>query len=353
MTTNDLLAILPLVVLVAWGLGVLLVDLWVPEGRKGITALLAATGLAVSMGLSLAQVNQSMTAFQGMVVVDGFAVFLNVLFLGSGMAGIALAYDYLKRMGIERGEYYFLLLMTISGMMLMAYAFDLIVFFLALELLSIPLYVLAGFARQRESSEEASLKYFLLGSFASGFVLYGVAMVYGATAHTGLPDIVAAVNNGSANPALLLVGAALILVGFGFKVAAVPFHMWTPDVYQGAPSPVTGFMSVGAKAAGFAALLRIFMVAFPSLADQLAPAAWVIAALTMIVGNVLAISQTNIKRLLAYSSIANAGYILMAFVSFGQGQAAQDAVASALVLPGGVRADQLWRLGRGDRARAG
>jgi len=330
MTTNDLLAILPLVVLVVWSLAVLLVDLWVPDGRKGITALFAATGLAVSMGLSLAQVNQSMTAFQGMVVVDGFAVFLNVLFLGSGMAGIALAYDYLKRMDMERGEYYFLLLVTISGMMLMAYAYDLIIIFLALELLSIPLYVLAGFARQKEGSEEASLKYFLLGSFASGFVLYGVAMVYGATAGTGLRDIVGAVNSGTANPALLLVGAALILVGFGFKVAAVPFHMWTPDVYQGAPTPVTGFMSVGAKAAGFAALLRIFMVAFPSLANQLAPAAWIIAALTMIVGNVLAISQTNIKRLLAYSSIANAGYILMAFVSFGQGQAAQDAVASGL-----------------------
>ncbi len=330
MTTNDLLSILPLVVLVGWALALLLVDLWIPEGRKGITALLAALGMAVSMGLSLAQANQSVMAFHGMVVVDGFAVFLDVLFLGSGMAGVALAYDYLKRMGMERGEYYSLLLFTLSGMMLMSYAGDLIIVFLALELLSIPLYVLAGFARARESSEEASLKYFLLGSFASGFVLYGVALVYGATAHTGLRDIVAAVNAGTANPALLLAGAALILAGFGFKVAAVPFHMWTPDVYQGAPSAVTGFMSVGAKVAGFAALLRIFVVAFPSLAGQLAPVAWVIAALTMVVGNVLAISQTNIKRLLAYSSIANAGYILMAFVSFGRADAANDAVASGL-----------------------
>jgi NADH-quinone oxidoreductase subunit N len=157
-----------------------------------------------------------------------------------------------------------------------------------------------------------------------------VALVYGATAHTGLRDVVAAISSGAANRPLLIAGGALLLAGFGFKVAAVPFHMWTPDVYQGAPSAVTGFMSVGAKVGGFAALLRIFIIAFPSLTATLAPAAWVIAALTMIVGNVLAISQTNIKRLLAYSSIANAGYILMAFVGFGSPTVASDAVASAL-----------------------
>jgi NADH-quinone oxidoreductase subunit N len=330
MTNQDLLSILPLIVLLAWALTLLLVDLWVPANRKGITALLAAFGLAVSLGLSLPQANQSLTGFGGMVVADGFAVFMNVLVLGSGVAGVALAYDYLKRMGIERGEYYCLLLFAISGVMLMSYAADLIVVFLALELLSIPLYILAGFARPRSDSEEASLKYFLLGSFASAFVLYGVALVYGATAHTGLRDVVAAISSGAANRPLLIAGGALLLAGFGFKVAAVPFHMWTPDVYQGAPSAVTGFMSVGAKVGGFAALLRIFIIAFPSLTATLAPAAWVIAALTMIVGNVLAISQTNIKRLLAYSSIANAGYILMAFVGFGSPTVASDAVASAL-----------------------
>jgi NADH-quinone oxidoreductase subunit N len=330
MTNQDLFSILPLAVLIVWALGLLLADLWVPAGRKGITALLAALGLAVALGLSLAQAGQSVTGFGGMVSADGFAVFLNVLVLGSGVAGVALAYDYLKRTGIERGEYYVLLLFCISGIMLMAYATDLIVIFLALELLSIPLYVLAGFARPRSDSEEASLKYFLLGSFASAFVLYGIAMVYGATAHTGLRDVVAAIDSGSANTPLLVAGGALLLAGFGFKVAAVPFHMWTPDVYQGAPSAVTGFMSVGAKIGGFAALLRIFVFAFPKLAATLSPAAWVIAALTMIVGNVLAISQTNIKRLLAYSSIANAGYILMAFVSFGSPTVANDAVASAL-----------------------
>jgi NADH-quinone oxidoreductase subunit N len=330
MTTQDFYAVLPLAFLIVWALVVLLVDLWVPAGRKGITALLAALGLGAALGLSLAQAGQSLTGFGGMVVVDGFAVFLNVLVLASGVAGVALAYDYLKRMGIERGEYYSLLLFTISGVMLMAYAADLIVVFLALELLSIPLYILAGFGRPHPSSEEASLKYFLLGSFASAFVLYGVALVYGATGHTGLRDVVAAIGSSSANLPLLVAGGALLLAGFGFKVAAVPFHMWTPDVYQGAPSAVTGFMSVGAKVGGFAALLRIFVIAFPALSPVLAPAAWVIAALTMIVGNVLAIVQTNMKRLLAYSSIANAGYILMAFVSFGSPTASNDAVASAL-----------------------
>jgi len=222
------------------------------------------------------------------------------------------------------------LMFSISGMMLMAQAIDLIIVFLALELLSIPLYVLAAFARPRTESEEAGLKYFLLGAFATGFVVYGIALVFGATSYTSLSGILASLQSGAAVRPLLLIGAALILIGFGFKVAAVPFHMWTPDVYEGAPSPVTGFMAVGAKAAGFAALLRVFVGALPSLSPDLVPVLWGLSALTMIIGNLLAISQTNIKRLLAYSSIAHAGYILMAFVSFGNAKVAPDAVASAL-----------------------
>lgn len=330
MTSNDLYALLPLITLVIWALLLLLVDLFIPKERKGITALLAALGLAVTLGLSLSQKGQALTAFGGMVTVDGFSVFLNALFLASGLAGVALAYDYLRRTGIERGEYYVLLLFSIGGMMLMAVAADLIVVFLALEMLSIPLYILTGFARPQVDSEEAALKYFLLGAFASGFVLYGTALIYGATAHTDLQGIVAAVASGSQTPLLLLVGAGLFLVGFGFKVAAVPFHMWTPDVYQGAPSSVTGFMAVGAKAAGFAALLRVFVTAFPSLAPGLTPILWGLAALTMVVGNVVALAQNNIKRLLAYSSIAHAGYLLMALVPFGQGAVVGDAVASIL-----------------------
>ena len=193
---------------------------------------------------------------------------------------------------------------SISGMMLMSMAADLIVIFLALELLSIPLYVLAGFARPRTDSEEAAIKYFLLGAFASGFLVYGVAIIFGATGYTGLTEILGAVESGSANLTLLAIGAGLILVGLSFKVAAVPFHMWTPDVYQGAPSSVTAFMAVGAKVGGFAALMRIFVSALGVLAIDFTAVLWGLAALTMILGNIVAISQKNIKRMLAYSSIA-------------------------------------------------
>jgi NADH-quinone oxidoreductase subunit N len=332
MTYTDLITLLPLIFLTVWACLLLLVELFIPKGRKGWTALLAALGLAAAMGLTILYAGQQRFAFSGMVVLDGFSSFLDVLFLATGLLGIALAYGYLRRMGIERGEYYALLLFSVTGMMLMAQAANLIVIFLALELLSIPLYVLAAFARPRLDSEEAGLKYFLLGAFSTGFVVYGIALVFGATGTTQLTEIVAATAGNGSGPAvslpLLAIGAALILVGFGFKVAAVPFHMWTPDVYQGAPTPVTGFMAVGAKAAGFAALLRIFVTALPGLHVNLVPVLWGLAALTMLVGNLLAISQTNIKRMLAYSSIAHAGYILMALTAYGN--VAGDAVASAL-----------------------
>ncbi len=323
-------AILPLAVLVAWACALLLIDLFLPKERKGWTALLSAVGLLVSLVLTLTRLDQSTTAFNGMVSVDGFANFLSLLFLASGLVAIAISYDYIKRMGLDRGEYYVLLLFAVSGMMLMGMASDLIVVFLALELLSIPLYVLAGIATPRSDSEESSLKYFLLGSFSTGIVVYGIALVFAATGTTSLTGIVDAINAGSALDALLLVGAALLLIGLGFKVAVVPFHMWTPDVYQGAPTSVAAFMAIGAKAAGFAALLRVFVIAFPSLSVDLAPILWIVSALTMILGNVAAIAQHNIKRLLAYSSIANAGYILMALVPYGQPGMADKAVAAAL-----------------------
>jgi NADH-quinone oxidoreductase subunit N len=334
MTLTDLVtnlaATMPLNVLVVWACALLVVDLFLPKERKGLTALLAALGMLVAMGFAIAQMGDQTVAFNGMVVVDGFANFLTILFLGSGLVGVALAYDYLTRMGLQRGEYYILLMFSLAGMILMGLAGDLIVVFLALELLSFPLYVLAGFARPRLDSEEAAIKYFLLGAFASGFVVYGIALVFGATGSTALSSIVETTSSGAANLGLLAIGAALILVGLGFKVAAVPFHMWTPDVYQGSPSAVTAFMAVGAKAGGFAALLRVFIVAFSVLAIDFTPILWVLAALTMILGNVVAISQSNIKRMLAYSSIAHAGYILMAFVPYGQAQVASKAVAAAL-----------------------
>lgn len=323
--------ILPLLVLTAWASALLLADLFIK--RKGITALLAALGLAITLGLALSQIGVSDTGFNNMVVLDGFSTFVNALLLVSGLFGVALAYGYVKRTGIERGEYYTLLLFSVTGMMLMAQAADLIIVFLALELLSIPLYVLAAFARPHVDSEEAGLKYFLLGAFSAGFVVFGIALVYGATGSTSLSAIASgasAVSSGTSNLTLLTIGSGLILVGLGFKVAAVPFHMWTPDVYQGAPSAVTAFMAAGAKIAGFAALLRVFTLAFPSLASDLTPIFVVLSALTMIVGNIVAIAQTNIKRLLAYSSIAHAGYILMAFVPYGQASVVSTSIAAGL-----------------------
>lgn len=329
MSINDFLAILPVLVVLVTGVLVMVADVFLPEGRKGIAALLSGLGLAAGLGAALAAVPSTGTAFAGMVVADGFSLFLDALFAAVGLVGIGLAYDYFKRMRLQRGEYYTLLLFSIGGMMLMGHANDLVMFFLALELLSIPLYILSGFFRTRLASQEAALKYFLLGAFSSGFVLYGIAMVFGGTASINLEEIVAAVRDGSANLTFLLVGAALLVVGFAFKVSAVPFHAWTPDVYEGAPSPLTGFMSSATKAAGFAALIRLLLVVFPALGENLAPVVSGLAALTMIAGNLIALVQTNIKRLLAYSSIAHAGYLLIGLVAVNS-SAAGDAVAAML-----------------------
>lgn len=334
MSLNDLsaniLSVLPLTLLVVWALLLLLVDLFIPAGRKGWTAFLALLGLAVALIFTLIQVGPTGPSFNGMVMVDGYSQFLNVLFLISAILGIGLSYDYLKRMGLEKGEFYTLLLLSVGGMMLMSMAADLIVVFLALEWLSIPLYIMAGFAQPKTESEESALKYFLLGAYATGIIVYGTALVYGAAATTSLEGILRAVQAETVNYGLLTVGAALILIGLGFKVSAAPFHMWTPDVYQGAPSPVSGYMSVTAKAAGFAALLRVFILALPTTSFDLAPVIWFLAVLTMFLGNIVAIPQSNIKRMLAYSSIAHAGYLLMALVTFGQARVSSSAVASAM-----------------------
>jgi NADH-quinone oxidoreductase subunit N len=328
MTQTDFSTILPLATLAAWACLLLLLDLFIPKDRKGITGSLAALGLAVTLFLTVTQIGRQSTGFNGMVVLDGFSTFVDVLLLISGLFGIAIAHHYVKRMGIARGEYYTLLLFSVTGMLLMAQAADLIIVFLALELLSIPLYVLATFSRKLDS-EEAGVKYFLLGAFATGFVVYGTALVFGASGTTSLSGIFTSASNGA--PGLLLtLGAALLLVGFGFKVAAVPFHMWTPDVYQGSPTSVTAFMSSGAKIAGFAALLRVFATAFPSISGDMTGILWALSALTMIVGNLVAISQSNIKRMLAYSSIAHAGYILMAFVPYGNKNVLSVSLAAGL-----------------------
>lgn len=331
MSDLQLQVLLPILIVLAGACLVLLTDLFLPARQKGANAGLAAATLIAAAAVVVGQFGQQGSAFGGMILLDTYSSFLQGLFLVTALLGVALAYDYLDRLGLQRGEYYALLLFTTSGMMLMATAGDLIVVFLALELLSIPLYVLSGFARPKPASEEASLKYFLLGAFASGFVVYGIALVFGQTGGTLLSSVAETIGAGGmgGNP-VLLVGLALILIGLAFKVAAVPFHMWTPDVYHGAPSSVVGFMSVGAKAAGFAALLRVLVSGFPALAAAWGPILVAISAVTMTWGNVAAIAQSNIKRMLAYSSIAHAGYILMALPAASQPAVAPEAVRSAL-----------------------
>jgi len=250
--------------------------------------------------------------FSGGVVVDGFSIFLTCLVAASLAVAALLAEPWLKREGLEGPEFSVLAMLCASGAIVMAQANDLIVLFLGLEILSIALYVMAGFQVGKAASREAAMKYFVLGSFSSAVFLYGVALVYGATGSTQLHEIVGFLTgNVPTSRGVLLAGVMLLLVGLGFKVAAVPFHTWTPDVYQGAPTPVTGFMAAVAKAAGFAGLLRLFYVGFSTLQLDWQPVVLVLAALTMVVGSVASVVQDDVKRILAYSSIAHAGYILI------------------------------------------
>jgi NADH-quinone oxidoreductase subunit N len=250
----------------------------------------------------------------GMVRVDGFGVYLGILVVIATALALLVSVAYLRREGLEAPEYLALLLFSSLGMVIMTTANNLIVVFLALEILSIPLYVLAAFDRRRLSSQEAGIKYFVLGAFSSAIFLYGIALAYGATGTTSLTGIsVFLANNTLFETGTLVAGFALLLVGLGFKVAAVPFHTWTPDVYQGAPTPITAFMASATKIAGFAALMRVFLVAFPLYRTDWRPAVWVLTVLTLLVGSVGAALQTDVKRLLAYSSIAHAGYVLIGF----------------------------------------
>jgi NADH-quinone oxidoreductase subunit N len=314
LSTNDWLSILPVLILSGWAIILLLADLLVPKGRSALIGWLSMAGILGALAAEAASWGRDLSGFGGMVVLDSLSAFIGSVGLLATLLTVWVSLNYIHDRGIERGEYYALLLFSTSGIMLMAQAANLIVVFLGLELLSIPLYILAGFARPQLDSEEAAIKYFLLGAFATGFLVYGIALVYGATGTTDLVRLAEVAQTGR-NATLLLVGAGLLIVGLGFKVAAVPFHMWTPDVYEGSPTPVTGFMSVGAKAAGFAALLRVFLLALHAVQADWIPVLAILSALTMILGNVVALSQTNLKRMLAYSSIAHAGYLLMGVAS--------------------------------------
>ena len=314
----------PLLTIVGWATALLLVDVFaVPEGKKRITGYLALAGLAVAalVAIPLWGAPPAET-FSGMLRHDAFAVALTWIFLLIGAISVVMALDYLPRHGIEQGEFYPLILFAVAGMILLAQGGDLIVLFLGIETLSITLYILTGFAYPRQTSEEAAMKYLVLGAFAAGFFVYGIALVFGATGTTNLIAIgeyVALARPVNADQTLLLLGAGMVLVAFAFKVALVPFHMWTPDVYEGSPTPVAAFMSVGTKGAALAALLRILVDALPAVQGAWLPALSALAALTMIVGNLGALAQSNVKRMLAYSSVGHAGYILLGVIVAGSG----------------------------------
>ena len=337
------------------GVIVMLVDAFTRRSQRSITATLSILALLAAGVASIwlwIKWPTTRSAFNGMIVLDELRLSFTLIFLIVSILTVLIATVWIDSESLPAGEFHSLLLFATCGMMLMASAGDLVIVFLGLELLSIATYVLAGFRRTDVRSNEASLKYFILGSFASAFLLYGIALIYGATATATLPGttniaLIAERMNQSLYPPLLFAGAAMLLVGFGFKIATAPFHVWTPDVYEGAPTPVTAFMAAGPKAAGFASFMRVFLFGFPIVTTAASTSgyahkSWVgalaiMAVLTMTVGNVVAIVQNNVKRMLAYSSIAHAGYALVGFVAAGaatdpeQRNAASSSVAFYLL----------------------
>lgn len=329
-------ALLPEIVLALWAMGLLLGDVLQKGSRSAPSApwlpWMALLGLAVTfvanlplVTLTLGQANPLQdVSTTGMVAVDGFRGLSNCLFLVSGALTILLSMGYLDRRGINRGEFHALVLFAVLGMMLMGGASDLMMLFIGLEVMSVAVYVLVGFDRMDARSSEASLKYFLLGAFTSAIFLYGIALVWGATGTSNVRTLLTLLLSGDRKDAMLLAGMALTLVGFGFKAAAVPFHMWTPDAYEGAPTPVTVLMATGVKTAAFVSLVRVFLVGFGGYYEETwGPALFLLSAVTMVAGNLMALTQGSLKRMLAYSSIAHAGYLLAAVLAgFSGGSAA-------------------------------
>ena len=296
-----------------------LLDLFLREREKGFLAWISILGLAISGGMAFALWGSQESAFQDSLVLDKFGLFFTYLCIGAAVLTVLSSVHYLNETRIRKGEYYALILLSTLGMILMVTANDLLLFFLALETMSMAVYVLTGMWRERRQASEAAMKYFLNGAFASGFLLYGIALIFGATGSTNLTRITAALaQHGIQGHPLLSAGVFLLLIGLAFKVAAVPFHFWVPDVYEGAPTSVTGFMAVGVKAAAFAGWARIFLHQLAPMDGEWSFVLWAIAVLTMTVGNVVAIAQTSVKRMLAYSSIAHAGYLLIGFVVGGE-----------------------------------
>jgi len=310
--------ILPILILSAVGIVIMVAQPFVRRASQSRLGWLGLMGVVAALFALFPMADNRGQWYSNLWIVDDYNVFFHVVFLLVAAITILTSLDFLVREHLNHGEYYALLLFATAGMLMMSGSNELMMVFIGLEVLSIATYVLAGFRRTDLRSNESALKYFLLGSFSSAFFLYGVALIFGATGSTNLIGIAEAMRSADIQISLVYLAAALMLIALCFKVAVAPFHIWTPDVYEGAPTPITGFMSVGPKAAGFAVLLRVFMTAFPAIQDRWLTIIWMIAALTMILGNVIAVTQTNIKRMLAYSSIAHAGYIAVAFASGSQ-----------------------------------
>jgi NADH-quinone oxidoreductase subunit N len=318
---SDLGQISPIVALVGFFLLAIVIDLGLPRARRsGAIAMVAVVGFAYSLGTALYrwQLGAGGYAYHRFATGDDFALFFEVLFASLGILTVAVSHSYLKKRGLLESEFHILIMAAVIGMMVLASATSLVTVFLGLELLSISLYVVCGFARTDFGSQEAAAKYLLVGGVASAFVLFGMALVYGGAGTTVIPDIAKNLASATGANPLILLGILLMGVGFAFKVSAAPFHMWTPDVYQGAPIPVTAFMSVGTKAAAFAMIVRVFSAGLPHLAPEWQTLLAFVAATSMIVGNLMAIVQTSLKRLLAYSGVAQAGYILIGVIAGGQ-----------------------------------
>jgi len=311
----DFYYLLPEIVLTLGSILVLVADLYVPRERRGVltglsVAVAAATALAI-----VAVGNPHATISRGLLSIDAFGIFFKLLFLGAAALTLMMSGPYLAVEGTSAGAYCFLVLAATLGMMFMASGVELVTIFIGLETMAVSFYILAGYLKPNARSNEAAVKYFLLGAFSLGILLYGMSLLYGLTGSTSLKAIATALADETANRQLLLLAVILVVAGVGFKIAAVPFHMWAPDVYEGAPTPITAFLSVGSKAASFAMLLRIFVEGLPSMSVDWRVLFEALAIVTMTVGNIAAITQSNIKRMLAYSSIAQAGYVLVGVVA--------------------------------------
>ncbi len=314
---GDLFLILPELLVITAACLVLVLDPLLSSSQKDGLAWLSLGTLAICMGLIASQMGQAASAFGGIVIIDAYACFWKLLLCFVAGLTVLLSHTYLREERLYFGEYYGFVLLSLSGMMVMVSAADLLTIYLGTELMSLSLYVMAGLKRSAPRSLEASAKYFVLGAFSSGILLYGISLLYGATGSTRLPAIATAIAGRSLDDPLLLAATILLAVGFGFKLAVVPFHMWTPDVYQGAPTSVTAFMAVASKAASFGAFLRVFVEGLGSLKANWAAIFLLLCIATLVLGNIVALVQTNIKRMLAYSSIAHAGYALIGVVAAG------------------------------------